>query len=217
MPPTLGFGPFVDGRLVKESPQHGFARGDEVHVPLMIGSNSFEASLMKSFSIPPERILARLTPEARAVYASDGSSDEALAQAVFTDSVMGAPAHWVATQASAAAPVFLYHFSYVASMRRDAAPGASHGSEIPFVFGTGTALAARFGIALTPEDLAMEHLLHSCWTGFAKTGQPHCDGQAWPVFTPASDTLLEFGPTSGPVAHFRKTQYDALEAMLKPD
>ena len=217
IPPALGFGPFVDGRLVKESPQHGFTNGDELHIPLMIGSNSFEASLMKSFSIPPDRILARLTPQSRALYASDAVSDEALAQAVFTDSVMGAPAHWVARQASASAPAYLYHFSYVTSMRRATSPGAGHGSEIPYVFGTGTALAARFGIALAPEDLAMEQLVHSCWVGFAKTGKPQCNGQTWPAFAAGSDTLMEFGPQSGPVAHFRKAQYDTLEAVLKPD
>ena len=216
IPPALGFGPFVDGRLVTESPQQGFTKGDEVHVPLMIGSNSFEASLMKSFAIPPDRILARLTPQARTLYAGDGSSDEALAQAVFTDSVMGAPAHWIAGQASSGAPAFLYHFSYVTSMRRATSPGAGHGSEIPYVFGTGTALAARFGIGLAPEDLAMEHLVHSCWVGFAKTGTPQCDGQNWPAFMPSSDTLMEFGPKSRPVSGFRKAQYGALESILKP-
>jgi len=216
IPAALGFGPFVDGRLVTESPQHAFARGDQAHVPLIIGSNSFEASLMKSFAIPPDRILARLTPNARALYAGVATDDQALAQAVFTDSIMGAPAHWVAGRASASAPAFLYHFSYVLSMRRATSPGAGHGSEIPYVFGTGTALAARFGASLAPDDLAMETLMHSCWVGFAKTSTPRCDGATWPAFTPSSDTLMEFGPQPGPVSNFRKAQYTALESILKP-
>ncbi|HJW42430.1 MAG TPA: carboxylesterase family protein, partial [Rhizomicrobium sp.] len=170
MPATLGFGPFVDGRLVKESPQHAFATGDATDVPLIIGSNSFEASLMRSFSIPPERILSRLTPQARALYGKEATTDEGVAQAVFTDSVMGGPAHWVAGRAASGAPSFLYHFSYVPERRRANSPGAGHGTEIPYVFGTGTALAASFGITLAPADLAMEHLVHSCWVGFAKTG-----------------------------------------------
>ena len=67
------------------------------------------------------------------------------------------------------------------SMRRATSPGAAHGSEIPYVFGTGTALAARFGIQLSQDDLAMEHLVHSCWVGFARKGIPDCDGQTWPA------------------------------------
>jgi para-nitrobenzyl esterase len=217
IPATLGFGPFADGRLIPESPTRAFADGTVIDVPLLIGSNSFEASLMQSFNVPPERILGRLPPEARQIYASDGGDDTKLAQAVFTDSVMGAPAHWVAGQEAGGAPSWLYHFSYVASMQRDRVPGARHGSEIPYVFGTGSALAAHFGISLTTEDTAMESLMHACWVAFAKTGKPECGGQSWPAYTPASDTLMEFGPKSGPVSGFRKAQYDALGAVLRPN
>jgi para-nitrobenzyl esterase len=216
LPVALGFGPFADGRLVPIAPTAAFAGGSVLDVPLIIGSNSFEASLMKAFSIPPDRITGRLTPQTRAVYASDGTSDEALAQAVFTDSVMGAPAHWIASKASGGAPAWLYHFSYVVSMRRGSSPGAAHGSEIPYVFATGSALAARFGVTLSDEDRAMEHLMHSCWVGFAKTGAPQCDNQAWPMYTPQNDQLLEFGPNTAVVAGFRKAQYSALESVVLP-
>ncbi|MBV9541141.1 MAG: carboxylesterase/lipase family protein, partial [Alphaproteobacteria bacterium] len=194
IPAQLGFGPFVDGRLVPVSPTRAFRDGTAMDVPLVIGSNSFEASLMRSFSIPPDRILGRLTPETRAAYASDAASDDALAAAVFTDSAMGAPAHWIAARAASGAPSWLYHFSYVASIRRGMAPGAAHGTEIPYVFSTGSALASRFGISLCDDDRAMEALMHSCWVGFAKTGTPKCNGVNWPAYTPARDQLLEFGP-----------------------
>jgi len=216
IPPALGFGPFVDGRLVSKTPSQAFASGREIDVPLIIGSNSFEASLMKAFAIPPERITARLSPAARSVYASDAQSDETLARAVFTDSIMGAPAHWIAAKAAGGAPSWLYHFSYVASMRRGMAPGAAHGSEIPYVFSTGSALAARFGITLNDEDRAMEHLVHSCWVGFAKTGKPACDGQTWPAVSAEHDQLLEFAPQTGVLSDFRKPQYSALETVLQP-
>lgn len=217
MPPQLGFGPFVDGRLTPKTPAQAFASGTAIDVPLVIGSNSFEASLMQSFNIPPERLTARLTPEARQLYAADATSEEALAQAVFTDTVMGAPARWIAAKAASGAPSWLYHFSYVASTQRGRVPGARHGSEIPYVFGTGTALAARFGLSLTDEDRAMETLVHSCWVGFAKTGAPHCAGdQAWPMYTPQLDQLLELGPNTGVISGFRKAQYGGLESVLQP-
>ncbi len=216
MPAVLGFGPFVDGRLVPSTPAQAFASGRAIDVPLVIGSNDFEASLMESFHIPADRIVGRLPPQAKTLYGAEAASDETLAHAVFTDSVMGAPAHWIAAKASGGAPSYLYHFSYVAAMQRSRVPGARHGSEIPYVFATGSALASRFGIALTGEDRAMEHLMHSCWVGFAKTGAPVCDGQAWPAYAPATDQLLEFGYKPGVTSAFRKPQYDALEMVLHP-
>jgi para-nitrobenzyl esterase len=217
LPRQLGFGPFTDGRLIPQSPTHAFAGDTAIDVPLIIGSNSFEASLMQSFNIPPERMTSRLTPEARQVYANDASDDTALAQAIFTDSVMGAPAHWVAGREAGGAPSWLYHFSYVASMQQGRVPGARHGSEIPYVFATGSALASRFGFTLSAEDIAMESLMHACWVAFAKTGKPECGSQPWPAYTPANDTLMEFGPKTGPVSGFRKAQYDALGAVLRPN
>lgn len=216
MPANLGFGPFVDGRLVTRTPEQAFASNTALDVPLIIGSNSYEASLMKLFVIAPERITARLSADARSVYADEARSDATLASAVFTDSVMGGPAHWIASKASSGAPSWLYHFSYVTSRRRDSSPGAAHGSEIPFVFGTGTALAARFSIQLSREDLAMERLVHSCWASFAKKGMPDCDGQTWPAFVPESDQLLDFAPDTGVVSGFRKAQYKALETVFTP-
>jgi para-nitrobenzyl esterase len=62
----------------------------------------------------------------------------------------------------------------------------------------------------------MEHLMHSCWVGFAKTGAPQCDNQAWPMYTPQNDQLLEFGPNTAVVAGFRKAQYSALESVVLP-
>jgi len=128
--------------------------------------------------------------------------------------IMGAPAHWIAQKASGGAPSWLYHFSYVVSIRRATTPGAGHGSEIPYVFATGSALAARFGIQLADEDRAMEHLVHSCWVAFAKTGTPACDGQSWPAISSDHDQLLEFGIKTGVVQDFRKAQYGALESVL---
>lgn len=170
---------------------------------------------MRMFSIPASAFTARATPEIRAAYLADARSEESLGQSLFTDYIMGAPAHWVAAQASKRAPSYLYHFSYVASPRRSQESGAGHGSEIPYVFETGGDLAARYGISLTDEDRAMEKLVHSCWVAFAKTGKPDCNGGlAWPAYSHASDELMEFGASSGPVSGFRAAQYQALQARM---
>jgi para-nitrobenzyl esterase len=206
---AAGVGPFQDGKLLTLTPAQAFAAGKAIDVPLLIGSNSYEASLMKNFPIPVGAALARMTPAQKAAYAGLGS-DQATADALYTDTVMGAPARWIAGKAASGAPSFLYHFSYVAAAQRGKVQGASHGSEIGYVFETSGRLAAR---QITPEDQAVASLMHSCWVGFAKTGKPVCkSGDAWPAYTAADDQLMEFGVSSGLRTHFRKAPYDADEA-----
>jgi para-nitrobenzyl esterase len=204
---AAGVGPMQDGRLMKETPSQAFAAGHAIDVPLIIGSNSFEASLMRNFPIDAAAAVKRMTPAQKAAY-GDLGSERNEAEALYTDTVMAAPARWIAGQAGASgAPAWLYHFSYVAAAQRGKVPGASHGSEIVYVFETGSKVAAR---AITPEDQALSSLMHSCWVGFAKTGKPVCkSGPAWPAYTAAADQLMEFGLTSGVRTNFRKPMLDA--------
>ena len=74
-----------------------------------------------------------MAPAALKAAYGDEKTDQAKAAAMFTDAFMGAPAHWIAGQASAG-PSWLYHFAYVLDMQRPTSPGAGHDSEIPFVF-----------------------------------------------------------------------------------
>ncbi|HEY3947680.1 carboxylesterase/lipase family protein [Phenylobacterium sp.] len=201
-----GVGPFPDGRLLKESPREAFASGRAIDVPLIIGSNSFEASLMRNFPINAEAALQRMTPDQKAAYAAAGSG-QATIEALYTDTVMGGPARWIAGKASSGAPSFLYHFSYVSQAQRGRVPGASHGSEIIYVFGTAAKVLGREPAA---EDAAVSTLMHSCWIGFARTGRPVCQGgQAWPAYDPAKDQLMEFGVSFGVRTNLRKPQLDA--------
>jgi para-nitrobenzyl esterase len=104
-------GPAIDGRLILESTPEAFTYGHYAHIPLIIGSNSFEASLMTSLGIQPAVALAAAPAPLKAAYA-DVADDKTRAEAMFTDGVMGAPARWVAGKASHG-PAFLYHFAYV--------------------------------------------------------------------------------------------------------
>ena len=177
---------------------------------MIIGSNSFEASLMKAFPVATDQALARMTPRQRALY-TKGVTDEIAVRDAYTDLVMGAPARWIAARSSTGAPTFLYHFSYVASGMRDRVPGASHGSEIIYVFKTGSKIAGRLA---SDQDRAMETLVHSCWVSFATTGKPACGPTAWPAYRPKEDQLMEFGVSSGLRKNFRKPYYDADDAAL---
>jgi len=211
-PMTLGgVGPTTDGRLMPRSITQTFAAGQQLKVPLMIGSNSYEASLMAAFKITPASMLALEPTTLRPLYPGD---DATVAADLFTDSVMGAPAYWIAGQAAARAPAFLYHFSYVPTVGLKQTPGTIHGGEIPFVFADWSSLAPN---VVTPQDQAMEALAHACWVSFAKTGTPACGTARWPQFQTGSQVWMEFGQTTyGPQVVARKSQYDALETTLLP-
>ena len=158
-------------------------------------------------------MLAIAPPALKAAYA-DLPNDEAKAEAMFTDAIMGAPARWVASQARG--PAFLYHFAYVPSQRRGAVPGAGHDTEIPFVFDSWDHLGGlvKF-LRLSKEDRAMTALVHGCWVAFAKGGDPSCAG--WPRYERASDRLLWVGsPAPAVKTAFRKRQYGAQESVLLP-
>ena len=207
-----GSGPIRDGRLIRQGVAAAFAVGAQTPVPLIIGSNSNEASLMKAIGLTPAGVIGRATPDLRAAYRDDATSDEALARALFNDSFMGAPARWIAARASARAPAWLYYFSYVPERQRGTRPGTNHASEVPFVFDSLDAVPGRTPL-ITPSERAEATLTHGCIVGFARTGRPQCpNGQAWPAYTPGGDQLLEFGDPAGVRTHFRKAQLDAQEA-----
>jgi para-nitrobenzyl esterase len=216
VPIDADYEPFVDGKLMTETASQALARGHFDDVPLIIGSNSGEDSLLGPGPLRTG-VLATFAPAmAKPVYAAEEAAggDQLMARALFTDQVMGGPARWVAAGASTGQPAWLYHFSYIGNRFRPAKTRASHADEIQYVFeywGRRTPMSV-----VSEEDKQMATLMHACWVAFARTGAPSCGGMAWPAYTPASDQLMEFGPKSGAVAHFRKVQLDALQAVELP-
>jgi para-nitrobenzyl esterase len=177
----------IDGRMVKESAHDAFAAGREVPAPIIIGSNSYEASLIAGRGAAPSREAAD----------------------AFIDGQAGAPARWIAGR-FAGQPSWLYYFAYVREADRATAPGAAHASEISYVFNW---LRPTRGQEPSDQDKAMAVLMHSCWVAFARTGRPTCaSGPAWPAYTPQGDQLMEFGAPPSVQTHFRKAQLDAQEA-----
>jgi para-nitrobenzyl esterase len=204
----------IDGRLIKESYAEAFARGDAAAVPLIIGSNDYEASLLPAAGYAA--YAAEAPPALKAAYAGEASDDASLAPLLFTDRFAGAPARWIAGKASAHAPAFLYEFTYVRLNRRGKLPGANHTSEIPYVFDSQMAVPV-YKLEIQDADKAVARRMHSCWVAFAKTGAPACDGgPAWPAYTPTSDQLMLFGETPQVRRHWRKAQLDAVEQAEAP-
>jgi para-nitrobenzyl esterase len=181
----------IDGRLVMESTFDAFKNGHQVKVPTLVGSNSYEASLIaRNAGVTPQQI------------------------ASYSDQNGAGPARWIAAhQAASGQPAWLYFFSYVREAQRATAPGAAHASEIPFVFNNFTPRPGAAAVEPSAQDKAMGVLMHSCWVAFAKTGTPACaKGPAWPQYTAAGDQLMEFAPDTGVRSNFHKDTLDPIEA-----
>lgn len=210
----LGFGPFIDGRLVTEAPWQAFSDGRAQDVPLLIGANSNEASVLATLGVNEGALQAAVGPrlsELRKLYPADISDEEFTRQAM-GDVVFVAPSRWIAAAAARGQPSYLYYFSYVASARRSALPGANHGSEIPYVFRSwsGMPVLAR---GLSGEDKAFSDVISACWVTFAKTGKPGCaPAPDWPAYDARSDLQMSFGPETKVESPPRAAALDLLVA-----
>jgi len=214
VPISSNYGPFIDGKLMTQTGSQALAAGRVPDVPLIIGSNSGEDSLMGPGPVPPAA-LALIPPAARAVYKDEAAAgDEILARAIFTDRIMGGAARWVAAETSPGKPSWLYYFSYVGSRFPASKTRASHADEIQYAWeywGRRTPMSE-----VSAKDQAVASLMHACWVSFARTGAPKCGDTAWPAYSRAKDQLMEFGATSGVRTNLRKPQLDFQQAVTLP-
>lgn len=181
-------GPVVDRSLLPMPLLKSFAAEQSAPIPLLIGSNSDEGSLLGP-NLPADFLFPRLTASQRSAlrtaYGQQAPDDHAFARLLLRDGYFASPARWIANRQAQRAPTFLYRFDYVATLLRDRRPGASHGSEIPFVFETGGFSRWSDG------DARISKTMHACWIAFIKTGAPSC-GVPWPRYDAARDEMMIF-------------------------
>jgi len=183
----------VDGRLLDEAPTVAFAAGRAADIPLIIGVNSGEDSLLDHGDgvARAKATLQSTLAEARKVY-GEHISDDDLVRALFRDSLAMAPARWIAGLSWRRQPAYLYYFDYIDQARRPSNRGAPHGSDVFYVFGS-FAHRPDGGPPATPADEAMEGMIHACWVNFAKSGRPSCAGaDPWPAYAQGSDSWMVF-------------------------
>ncbi len=189
-------GPIIDGVIVPSREAEAYAAGQQHRVPLIIGANSYEASLMGAYPASAESLIAGAGADRAAVMAAynpDGTRTlDQVAKDIYGDRQFVASMRYVAKQAAKAQPVYHYHFAYVPETLRGTVHGAVHGGEIPFVFATpGETALAPF--AATEADKAMSRIMHGYWVNFARTGDPNGAGlPEWSVCPPDVDLTMEF-------------------------
>ncbi|QWT22970.1 carboxylesterase/lipase family protein [Subtercola sp. PAMC28395] len=190
-PGTLAFAPVVDGDLVPEQPLTVFREGRAHAVPLIIGTNKDEAAMFKMMKSPlmpiqPDTIREMfngiaaehpeitLPSEAQIGSAYSGLSVKAEGMGVARDVGFRMPAVWIAEGQSAVAPVYLYRFDWATPMLRMLGIGATHATELPYLWGN---------LVSGPKDITFKlgglrvgktvsARMQERWLAFAVTGTP---------------------------------------------
>ncbi|MDX2089805.1 MAG: carboxylesterase family protein [Kofleriaceae bacterium] len=191
------FGPIVDGTVIPRAPIEAFAAGDFNQVPLILGSNTDEASLIiPQVGTTPATWAAQLDTafdepllsRALALYPPGTTAAQARASRVaFTgDAQFICPARVIARTIADAAttPVWRYEFRHAVN-----ASGAFHGIEIFFLFNTLEQSDA--GPFMTDADRAVSATTLDYWTRMAKAGDPNDPSAvAWPRYDASVEPYL---------------------------
>ena len=223
------FAPGVDGDLIPANLAGLFQRGQQYDVPLLAGYNKRE-----DFAFPNETLPHKTCAEFRAaaqwvfgtakmsafnsLYACDTDAAAKLAaESLLGDIRQRAETwRWLSLQSqSGKSRVYGYILSYESSY----SPVASHGADVPFVFGN---LVPQFFAPRAPAagaaDRALSDVMMSYWINFATHGNPNGTGlPAWPEFRPRHALLQiqEDGQIdSGPPSDLQLAKFKFLDGFL---
>ncbi len=203
------FHPIIDGRLLPGEITPTLASGRCAEIPLVIGANSGEDSLLDYPGVLEQAMAGQSRGRLKALGALYRTTQIQAARFFFRDITFVAPARWVAGLRRAR-PSYLYLFDYVAQAKRQHADRAAHGDEIFPVFDT---LDARpDGVAVSAADREVATALHARWVAFAKTGQP---GEDWPAYAPRERRWMLFDGPLGRQAIHRPEELDALDRRMR--
>jgi para-nitrobenzyl esterase len=190
-PGTLAFAPIVDGDLVPDYPVKLAREGRSHPVPLIIGTNKDEAALFRWMRSPlmpitPTAIRAMFTElaaeqpglplpdEAQIGSAYSGMRVKARGMGVARDLGFRMPTVWFAEGHSAVAPVYVYRFDWTTPMLRLLRIGATHATELPYVWGNLVQgprdITFRLGGLKT--GTAVSERIRTRWLNFATHAKP---------------------------------------------
>lgn len=208
--------PIVDGKVMPEGPAAAFAAGRELKVPYIAGGNSWEASLFPNNT--PLDNAGALRDKLIAIYGATADLKD-VQWDLATEAMVIEPNRLLARlHVRNGQKAWVYYDSYIPASQRATTHGLAHGGELTYVFGTlpdyDRVQGARAIPAATPDDRKAGAAMTDAWAAFAKAGNPSTPTAAWPTYTPATDTVLEFG-ADGVHARpaFHKASLDLVEQL----
>ena len=196
--------PTIDGHVLPESPLVAFAGGRQSAVPLLIGSNADEGTLLHPVLEAPMveyryQPLPKDAPQAEMTnaFGNDFAAlvehypglDRRVAKAEIDflgDHMFGARAFWYARHhATTGQPTWLYHFTRTPESPSQTA-GANHAAELSFVHGSNVPI-----FPMTAADKVLGAQMRQYWTAFASSGSPNDFASiGWPQFDSADPQWL---------------------------
>ena len=212
--------PIRDGWVIPEDERPAYLGGRFHTVPMIIGNNSDEGSMLTASwtvrTLADYRTLmaenfGAMADEALALYPAASDDDvrrcvaDAFADTQFNFGVRGAARASLCHQPR----TWRYVFT-----RRRAGGGTlpNHGDEVGYVFGN---LAASRGGEPLPFDANDEYVSNAmmeAWVRFATSGDPNGGSlPPWPVYDMTSDPYREFGDTIGTGNGWRSRHMDFLD------
>lgn len=222
---ALDFEPAVDGWVLPQQPAVAFERGEQVKVPVLVGSNDSEVSIFASplvgghayrpktvgeYRAWVEKEFGPLAGRVLAEYPAETDAEAPLVfRQMFTDYDFGFGAWLLARDTDKVSrDAYLYHFDYL-GQGPFAALGAFHSEEEMF-------LSRRYWTTwiARPEDAALSRTIIGYWTNFVKTGSPDGAGlPQWPALQ-ASGDAQELGRRVGPEAVPRVEKFSVFQEYL---
>lgn len=184
-----------------------FSNGRQHPLPLIVGSNSDEASVLSYFNIDVAGVVQRVKAEhplglrlIKWLYPGVKSESE-LGRQISRDMAFTTMSHVAMLgQHKAGAPGWRYYFDYVSENARALCPnGTWHGSEIPYVMNNMHLIESTqvVGGEFTSQDRAFAEVVSEYWLNFARDVQPksaYIEGAVhWPRWRPRGDKTLRFG------------------------
>lgn len=207
-PGTLAYSPTVDGDLLPDYPLNRFRSGESHPVPLLIGTNKSESAMfkvmksplmpitsdaiMKMFSdIAADHPALDLPTEAQVGSAYVGMSQKAKGLGVARDIGFRMPTIWLAEGHCQVAPVYLYRFDWATPMLRLLGLGATHATELPYLWGNliGGPKDITFRLGGLGAGRRVSRRMQARWLSFVAGREPNAgpDDPSWPQYRTSPD------------------------------
>ncbi len=213
--------PIRDGWLIPQDERPALLAGQQHAMPILIGSNQDEGSLLTAawpvaertaYTALVEENFGGDAREALTLYPAAADADVRTRVAeLFADTQFNYGTRLL-TQAMAAQgqPVWRYLFT---RRRPGQADGPHHGEEVAHVFGNLSAARQGSPAAFDKVDEALSDFMMRSWVAFATTGNPDPQGGSWPAYDSAGDRHLVLGDRVEAGSAWRAAQLDFLETV----
>ncbi|HEX7891092.1 MAG TPA: carboxylesterase family protein [Ramlibacter sp.] len=212
--------PIRDGWLLPEDERPAFRTGRMNAMPLIVGSNSDEGTLLTK-TWPADTLAAYrqqvdtnfgpAAAEAMALYPARGDADaRAAVAAMFADTQFNYGTRLLAQCMARLEP---RTFKYLFERRRpNQQGGPHHGEEVTHAFGNYDRAPPGETARFDAVDEALSATMRKAWVAFAASGDPNTSGvPRWEAYRPGDDNHLSLCDTVRPGANWRQAQLDFLE------